>query len=136
MKSNIGISKNNIPFLKGYIIGIIICCLVISLLMIAAALAITSIGSVPVDYLGIIIGIIDGAGVFAGAFVCSKIIKSRGILNGLALGIIAFVIMMIAGFASSAGSLGENTLIKLAFSLIAGVLGGFAGVAKSHKIKY
>ena len=131
-----GISKNKIPYLKGFIYGTIVSCITIALLMILFALAITVTGKIPTDFLGIAVCILEALGVFAGSFTALKIIKSGGLLNGIILGFIIFLIIFASGMIASTDTLSQNTLIKLVCSLVAGAVGGLAGVNTGKKIHY
>ena len=69
------------------------------------------------------------AAVFAGSITAARHIKSRGLLSGLAVGLLYTVIMIFTGFMiTPAYTLGTKTLMTLGISLSGGALGGILGI--------
>ncbi|GEM_PF-4789580 len=69
------------------------------------------------------------AAVFAGALTAARNIQSRGMLNGLAVGIIYTIATVFAGFMITPDySVGTKTLLTLGISLASGALGGILGI--------
>ncbi len=127
--------KNNSIYIKGILFGVIICMAVIILLLMLGAFVITQLGNVPTDAINIIVTAINGIGVFCGSFVALRIIKSKGLIFGTAVGLVLFILIFIAGLISSTETLSINTLIKLIVSVICGGIGGILGVNKKAKYK-
>ena len=70
-----------------------------------------------------------GAGCFIGAYICSSLTRSRGVIYGLIIGFSVFFLVWIAGLFFSGTFFGTASLIKLAVMLAGGGLGGYLGVS-------
>ena len=127
--------KNNSLYIKGILVGAIICITVIIMLLMLCAFFITQLGSIPTDAINIVVSAINGIGVFCGSFIALRIIKFKGIIFGAILGLIFFVLIFIAGLISSTETISLNTLIKLIVCVICGGIGGILGVNRKEKYK-
>lgn len=107
--------------------------LVVSLLALALFALILSYQSVPhvlVTPLSIAAVCIGGlvAGVVAG-----RLLRSKGLLIGLATGLFLYLVTLLASFSLSADAFGMMALIKLGATVLCGVVGGVFGVNTAKK---
>jgi putative membrane protein (TIGR04086 family) len=76
-----------------------------------------------------VILVITTISVFTGSIIASKNIKKNGLINGAALGIIYILILYLVSSIFITGfSLNIKSLIMLALSIGAGIIGGIVGV--------
>lgn len=67
--------------------------------------------------------------VFLGALLLAKNIPSRGLINGLILALIYFLVLSAVSFAVTGGiSLNSTNLFRFLATLFAGMLGGILGI--------
>lgn len=72
---------------------------------------------------------LSAVAVFIGALLLAKNISSRGLLNGLLLAVVYFLVLSAVSFAVTGGiSLSSANLFRLAAILFAGMLGGVLGI--------
>ncbi len=73
------------------------------------------------------------AGAFAGAYICGKYRRSKGMLSGIVCGIIIYVFISAAGIITAGRPAHIGKLLLLA---IAGAIGGVAGVNSKRPKKH
>ncbi len=134
MKSKSTTSEESgfLRFLKPLVIGTA-AGLIVSLIALALFALILSYQSVPhvlVTPLSIAAVCIGGliAGVVAG-----RMLRSRGLLIGLATGLFLFLITLLASFSLSADAFGMMALVKLGATVLCGMVGGVFGVNTAKK---
>lgn len=66
-------------------------------------------------------------GCFAGAFLCASLVRGKGLIFGVAIGIMMFIAVWILGIVCSNQIFGSETAIKLLLLIIAGGAGGYLG---------
>ncbi len=66
--------------------------------------------------------------VFLGAIILSKNIESRGLLNGLLLAILYFLVLFAVSSLSGAVAIDRSNLLRFISVLAAGMLGGILGI--------
>ncbi|MBQ9519541.1 MAG: TIGR04086 family membrane protein [Firmicutes bacterium] len=102
--------------------------LTLAALLICAA-AMTLSGGLDENTVYIALHITSLAAVFAGSLTAARRIQSRGMLYGLAIGLLYTLIMVFMGFMiTPAYNIGPKTLLTLVISLSGGALGGILGI--------
>ena len=111
------------PVLFGLIVGLVICILsfiVCSFIMISR--------DIPQSFVSMFAILSASLGGFFAGFVSAKIARSKGLLLGLACGVIISFVILVAGFSVMKQLLGLMLLVKslmiIAASCLGGVLGG------------
>lgn len=127
------ISAEKMP-VRTILIGAASALAVTLLLMCAICGVMLFVSSVPYDLMPYIMLIADAGGVFFGGYLAASMNKSKGLIMGLMIGLIQFVILFVAGL-STGDTIGLITFIKLAVLLIFGMLGGIKGVNRKEKIR-
>jgi putative membrane protein (TIGR04086 family) len=108
--------------------------IILLVLLSITSVIMTSTGILNNTVLEILLTLISGLSSFAAGFVCSKIIKIRGLYNGLLCGFIFFLILFCAGMTILDGDFSIFTFLKLAACLIGGAIGGIIGLNKKEKL--
>lgn len=67
-------------------------------------------------------------GAFAAGFTCTKILREKGLLWGLACGVVLSFILLVLSIGLDESGLGIPTLFKVVFILLCSMLGGVTGV--------
>ena len=76
-----------------------------------------------------LIFVLSALAVFLGALLLAKNIPSRGLINGLILALIYFLVLSAVSFAVTGGiSLNSTNLFRFLATLFAGMLGGILGI--------
>ncbi len=114
--------------------GVIISAVVtfISLFLIAVIMYYADIGnnfSSPLASIGL------GIGCFSGGLFSAKKIGKNGLISGLLVSSILFIIVAIASLTATIKNVGILTLIHLAVMLLSGCIGGILGVNGKKKVK-
>ncbi len=128
------ISSDRRLYIKAVLIGVFVSVAVIAILMCILCAVFLSISKLPHDYLPYLLLIIDGVGVFVGAYACARITGERGLVMGLICGALVFLSLVIAGMTSGTDTIGLLTLLRAAVTLLCGTLGGIKGVNRKEKI--
>lgn len=122
-------------FLRSLLIGVIISLAVIIALMCLGGLIFTFGSSLPYEILAYLMLAVEAVGVFAGGYVAAILLKSRGLLIGLACGASVFLILLAAGLCADTGSISIMTLIRFLILPLIGMLSGVIGVNKKERIR-
>ncbi len=111
------------------IVGVLIC-----IILLFAASAIMVVADLSSDLASPLSSICAAIGALAGGYLASRKNKSRGIINGLLVaGIMFIIISVVGGFVSD--SVSAMSLIRLTVITLASLIGGILGVNKSSKVK-
>ena len=121
-----------IPF-KAILIGIGVAVGVTLLMTCAVCGVMTLTSGIPYAAAPYILLIAGSVGIFCGAYCCTAINKSRGMILGLVCGALVFIIFFVASL-STGETITLVTLLRLIVLLIGGMLGGIKGVNKSEKL--
>ncbi len=111
------------PILYGVLAGIIVC--LVCILLFAALL---SSQNMPQAVIGPMATFAVSLGGLSGGFVCAKLTRENGMLNGLLCGAALALVMMLVSFGFSDSGLGIPALFKAVFILLASAIGGIMGV--------
>lgn len=76
------------------------------------------------------------AGSFAAAFFTARKNASKGLLTGLIVGGITFIVITLISLIINHGGLTSNTLFHLIIIMLASMIGGIVGVNRSNRHKY
>ena len=118
--------NNLIKVIKGSIISILI-----SLVMLLIFAIILTYTNIPETIIPTTIIIISAISILIGSVMSSMNIKKNGIINGGAVGAIyIFTIYMLSSIFIAGFNFNIKSLIMLAVSIIAGMIGGIIGVNK------
>lgn len=118
-------------YAKPLLIGSLSSIIVSSLLLFLTALLISKGGNIPYEFMEIIMIFISTLGSFVGGLASGKFSKSNGWLSGLLCGIILFFIFFICGLIVTHSSLTLVTLTRGITIILAGTIGGIAGISKN-----
>ena len=121
--------KNIIRIIKGSIFSIILS--LVLLLIFAVLLTYTEISE---STIAPVVTIIVGVSILLGSTISTIKIKKNGILNGGLVGLIYTTILyIVSSIVLTNFSFNINSLIMIATSVIAGMIGGIIGVNLNHK---
>lgn len=122
--------------IKGILWGVLIGETVTVLLLLIFALAMTA-ASLPLAAADWLSAAAFCMGALAGGFAASAIVKEKGLLTGLLCGIVLMAITFLIGTIFSKIDTSLFLLVKAAGSILFGMLGGILGVNRKHRrIKY
>ncbi len=131
LKKEMGVSPRN--FYTNVLIGVAVAAGVILLVMLIAA-ALMVLLDINVMYASPISSVCAAIGTFCGAYLAARKNKSKGIVNGLLVAAIIYVLISIVALI-----LDDNftvmSLIHLAVIVLSGCIGGIMGVNKNEKRK-
>jgi putative membrane protein (TIGR04086 family) len=68
------------------------------------------------------------AGAFAAGFVCTRIVRRKGVIYGAVCGLCLSVLVILAGFFTGAGGIGVAGLFRVIFVMLCAMIGGVSGV--------
>ena len=88
------------------------------------------------DYASIFATVSTAIGTFIASYYLSLKKGKRGILNGLIVGGITFLILIIISFIVDDGAVTLNTIFRLIIILLSSFIGGILGVNKVNNKKY
>jgi len=88
------------------------------------------------DYASIFATVSTAIGTFIASYYLSYKKGKRGILNGLIVGGITFLILIIVSFIVDDGAVTLNTIFRLIIILLSSFIGGILGVNKASNKKY
>ncbi len=115
--------------LIGGIMGVVIC--MIMLFLVAAVMVLADLSS---DLASPLSSVCAAVGAMVGGYFTSRKNKSRGIINGLLVaGIMFLIISVVGGFVSDTVS--AMSLIRMAVIILSALIGAIFGVNKSSKVK-
>lgn len=118
-------------YAKPLLLGSISSIAVSSLLLFLTAILISKGGSIPYEFMEILMIFISTLGSFVGGFVSGKFSKNNGWLSGLLCGGILFFIFFICGLIVTHSSLTLITLTRGTAIILASVIGGIVGISKN-----
>ena len=75
-------------------------------------------------------------GCFATAYILAKKNKSKGFLSGMAVGGVAFALILLISLIADKGAVGINTLFHFIIFMLSGIIGGVMGINKAESTKY
>ena len=107
--------------------------LVLSLIFLLVAAAVLSSKDIPVGFLTPISVICVSLGAFLGGFICAKLTKEKGLVNGIIIAVLLYIILVLCNLIFSFSGFGATALIKLFTMLVCGALGGFLGVSGKRR---
>ena len=117
-------SKNIVKIIKGSTVAIIIT--LMGLLIYSVILASTEIGENTINY--VVIGI-SALSILIGSIISVSKIAQKGMLNGAIVGGVYIVIIyLLSSIINLNFDINSNSIILIAFSMVAGMLGGVIGV--------
>lgn len=117
-------SKNIVKIIKGSTVAIIITLL--GLLIYSVILASTEIGENTINYVVIGISVLS---ILIGSIISVSKIAKKGMLNGAIVGGVYIVIIyLLSSIINLNFDINSNSIILIAFSMVAGMLGGVIGV--------
>ena len=130
--SDFSVTRTVSPKLKTYITALIISVVLCAVLLVIGALAITYANlkdySLPIAILTIVISS------FYGGFYCAKKMGSKGLLYGVAFGVLFFIVIYAIGSITfEIVPFRLNTLIRLLIMIVSGGVGGIVGVNAKKK---
>lgn len=73
------------------------------------------------------------AGCFSGAFLCAALVRRKGIIFGVAVGVLMFLAVWVLGLVCAQEIFGTETAIKLLLLIAAGGAGGYLGTGYRSK---
>lgn len=118
--------------IKGILWGVLIGEAVIVLLLLVFALAMTA-ASLPLAAADWLSAAAFCIGAFAGGFLASSIIKEKGLLAGLLCGIVLMAITFLIGTIFSKIDSSLFLLVKAAGAILFSMAGGVLGVNRKHR---
>ena len=89
-----------------------------------------------IDYSVIFATMAVSFGNFCSAYYLGLKRKQKGIVNGLIVGFISWVVITLTGFIVDKGNVTVNTLFHLMIYILSSIIGGILGVNKKTKKKY
>lgn len=117
------------PLIIGIVVSFIIC--IVFSFVVSAIMAIFKVFSefavVPIAIAALAVG------VFFGAWAAARIVRKRGLVCGIIIGIIVFLMLVLVGLMGTNSLLGCVTWIKFAVILIAGAAGGCCAMCRPFK---
>lgn len=109
---------------KGFIISIIFT--IIALSIFSLLLTFTNIGEETIEPVVIIVTAIS---ILIGSSICTKMLKSKGLINGAIVGAIyIFTIYVTSSLVNSNFSLNYESAIMIVSGIICGIIGGIIGI--------
>lgn len=109
------------------LVGLLLSCVVTAVLIAAFSLSFVLLETI-FDSAIIPLALISAAaGCFAGAFLCACLVRGKGILFGIVIGLLMFLAIWLIGVVCSNELFGSETAVKLLLLLLAGGAGGYLG---------
>lgn len=118
-------------YIKSFIIGILVTAAMIMLFALVMYFFETGYKYAPV-----FATVSVAAGSFAAAFFAARKNASKGLLTGLIVGGITFIVITLISLIINRGGLTSNTLFHLIIIMLASMIGGILGVNRSNRHKY
>lgn len=131
MSSSVDIKR----MLRGVLIGAGISAALCAVLMCIAALILNMVSGMPYGVLSYITLGLQGISVLIGSYIAAAITRSRGLITGLIIGALIFILLTILGFCAKNNSVGIMTLLRAVVLLLLGALGGIRGVNKKERVR-
>jgi putative membrane protein (TIGR04086 family) len=125
----------NKKFVRSILIGLILSSSIVVLLILLSGFLFLVSGKFPQEYLNYLMLGILGIGGLVGGYISARLNNSSGLIIGLVTGLLLYLIILIAGLATSFGTVTIFTLYKLLVLAVLGAVGGVLGVNKKDKIR-
>ncbi len=109
------------------IVGLLLSCAVTAGLIAAFSLLFVLLESIAESAVVPLALLSAAAGCFVGAFICASMVKHYGIIFGVVIGLMMFMVIIVIGLMGKEGLFGTETVIKLLVLLISGGSGGYLG---------
>lgn len=122
--------KTASKFVKSIIWGVFLGSVICTALLFASAFLFVKIGYIPENVMSTFTIIIACIGVFFGGYIAAKISKEKGLITGMAVGLLLFIIVAVVSASVISEPFTVATLTKSLIFIIAGAIGGFTGVYK------
>lgn len=122
--------KTASKFIKSIIWGVVSGSIICTVLLFASAFLFVKIGYIPENVMSTFTIIIACIGVFFGGYIAAKISKEKGLITGMAVGLLLFIIVAVVSASVISEPFTVATLTKSLIFIIAGAIGGFTGVYK------
>ena len=116
--------------LFGTVCGLLVTVILVCIL---SAIVMTS-GLLPTELTNYITLALLALGAFSGGFITSRITKSAGLVVGLITGLAIFILITATGLTRSDDPVSLLTLTRLVALLVAGGVGGIAGLKRKERI--
>lgn len=126
--------KGGVDIFRSVVIGAIIGTLLCSIMIVITAFIVLKTGKLPTNAVYIVLQFIGALSAFIGSYISVRLYKSMGLLIGLATAFVMFVIVFVAGFATTTGGVSVMSLTRLVAMLCAGATGGILSVNKKKKV--
>ena len=110
----------------------VLCAIVTSVLSLGLFSLVFSSRNVPQAAVMPIACVSIAIGAFAGGFAAARLLKSKGMLMGAVTGFLLFILLYVTGAAMHQINQGTLAFLKLVLALLAGSVGGIAGVNTKH----
>lgn len=134
-KIKYSINMINKKFVRSILIGLILSSSIVVLLILLSGFLFLVSGKFPQEYLNYLMLGILGIGGLVGGYISARLNNSSGLIIGLVTGLLLYLIILIAGLATSFGTVTIFTLYKLLVLAVLGAVGGVLGVNKKDKIR-
>lgn len=134
VKINMKESENSKP-VKAIIVGVFICWVVIMVTTVILAGFLSVAGKLFENIAGYLMLIPLMPGGYFGSFMGARINGAKGLIIGVIIGTVTFVIMLILGFSVYNTNITYMTLLKMLSIILPSALGGIKGVNKKEKFK-
>jgi putative membrane protein (TIGR04086 family) len=125
----------NKKFVRSILIGLILSSSIVVLLILLSGFLFLVSGKFPQEYLNYLMLGILGIGGLVGGYISARLNNSSGLIIGLITGLLLYLIILIAGLATSFGTVTIFTLYKLLVLAVLSAVGGVLGVNKKDKIR-
>ncbi len=133
MKS-VSLNFKKINNIKGILIGLFVSEIILTVLLSIMAIVMSSTGILNNTVLEIALTVICGIATFFAGFICSKISREKGLVNGLICGGIFFIVLLFTGMIMMDNTFSTFTAVKLTACLLFGAFGGLLGLNKKEKL--
>lgn len=131
MKKNRGTEKREWEVaIRAILVGTAVGIMAVLLLLFICAYAFVSMKQIPQSAVPAVIVFISGLGALISGFCTARITRRRGLPLGAACGFLLFLLFAAAGIAMGSLFSWEGFLTRMIVMLLAGALGGYAGIGK------
>ncbi len=131
MRKNRGTEKREWEqALRALLIGAAAGIAVMLLLLLFSAYAFVSMKQIPQLAVPAVAVLVSGLGALGGGFIAARVGKKRGLPLGAACGLLLFLLLAAAGAAMGSGFTPGGFLTRLLVMLLAGSVGGYAGIGR------
>lgn len=119
--------------LGGYLAVSILCGVIIFFAFFCLAALVLCKVDLPLQYLVPVVSVIACAAVLTAAFVMARMAGRRGLLYGLFLGILLFLLLWGAAALQGSGILSQLAIFKALMMTLSGAVGGYLGTLSAEK---